>query len=181
MHQWAAEDTEIGAVPDRELTCQRRQSDRFLRLCEPPASPAVRTPGLYDCPLPRQKSSVCSYRWREANASKRTAWAGSVLFPSSGLQLHPRSPPDKCECDGTQVAGWPSTPCSLRRKLLLGSLAYAGTWAGPLGSRASCSSVLSQGVFCFLTAVQKAHGSMRASLPFYGRKMNCLPSSGAER
>ena len=112
MHQWAAEDTEIGAVPGRELTCQRRQSDRFLRLCEPPASPAVRTPGLYDCPLPRQKSSVCSYRWREANASKRTAWAGSALFPSSGLQLHPRSPPDKCVMAPRWLAGPPRpAPC----------------------------------------------------------------------
>lgn len=34
---------------------------------------------------------------------------------------------------------------------------------------------------CFLTAAQRHRGSAQAPLPFYGRKMNCLPSSGAER
>ena len=43
-------------------------------------------------------------------------------------------------------------PCSLRRKLLLSSLAYAGTWAGPPSRCASRGAVLPQHVFCFLTA-----------------------------
>lgn len=33
----------------------------------------------------------------------------------------------------------------------------------------------------FLLQCRRHHGSTQALLPFYGRKMNCLPSSGAER
>lgn len=33
----------------------------------------------------------------------------------------------------------------------------------------------------FSLQCRRRHGSTQASLPFYGRKMNCLPSSGAER
>ena len=113
--------------------------------------PVREPPGQVQCCSPRQG---CNYTL--------------VPHQTSVSVMAPRwlaGPPRPAPCDGSC--------CS--------AAAYAGMWAGPLGRRASCGLVLSQGVFCFLTAVQKAHSSMRASLPFYGRKMNCLPSSGAER
>lgn len=82
---------------------------------------------------------------------------------------------------GPHTAQWegrPSTPCTdcaaarpQRRCGLSESAATPPVARIPLPSLSSASSL----------QCRRHHGSTQASLSFYGRKMNCLPSSGAER
>lgn len=95
----------------------------------------------------------------------RTTGAGSVQSRNSLVTDTFTGPPD-------------TTRCQRRPSLLCPRSAARGR---PGDGAAAPAAACPLPVFCFLTAAQRHRGSAQASLPFYGRKMNRLPSSGAER
>ena len=130
-------------------------------------------------PSTPHKPHVYSYRWREANASRRVTWAGPVLSPRQGWNHTPV--PHQTSVSVMAPRGLAGPPCPAPCDGSCCSAAWPTQGRGP-GHRAAAPPVAqSSPSTSSAFSLQKAHGSTRASLPFYGRKMNCLPSSGAER
>lgn len=134
-------------------------------------------PGLYDSPLPLinpastvtdgEKQMPVGESPGQAQCCPLDRAGTTPLFQTSVSVMAPRGlagPPRPAPCDGSCCsAAWPTQGRGPGHRAAAPPVAR---------SSPSTSSAFS---------LQKAHGSTRASLPFYGRKMNCLPSSGAER